>query len=92
MSQEPKPRTYGYWENMNHLIHRSEAEMSELEFMWGMRHANYPTRTAQDLEIADLKRENNAAFQRIQELSAALFDLGYDPTAKNYLATRSDKP
>lgn len=44
--------------------------------------ANYPTRTAQDLEIADLKRENNAAFQRIQELSAALFDLGYDPTAR----------
>jgi len=48
------------------------------EFMAG----NYPTRTAQDLEIADLKRENNAAFQRIEELSEALFNLGYDPTAK----------
>lgn len=45
-------------------------------------HPNYPTRTAQDLEIADLKRENNAAFERIQELSEALFNLGYDPTAK----------
>ena len=43
---------------------------------------NYPTRTAQDLEVADLKRENNAAFQRIQELSAELVRLGYDPTAK----------
>jgi hypothetical protein len=43
---------------------------------------NYPTRTAQDLEIADLKRENNAAFERIQELSAELVRLGFDPTAK----------
>ena len=43
---------------------------------------NYPTRTAQDLEIADLKRENNAAFERIQELSAELVRLGYDPTAR----------
>jgi hypothetical protein len=34
------------------------------------------------LEIADLKRENNAAFQRIQELSAELVRLGYDPTSK----------
>ncbi len=43
---------------------------------------NYSLRTAQDLEIADLKRENNAAFERIQELSQALVDLGFDPTAK----------
>ena len=44
--------------------------------------ANYPTRTAQDLEIADLKRENNAAFDRIKELSEELVRLGVDPTAK----------
>jgi hypothetical protein len=44
--------------------------------------SNYPTRTAQDLEIADLKRENNAVFERIQELSAELVRLGFDPTAK----------
>lgn len=43
---------------------------------------NYPTRTAQDLEIADLKRENNAAFERIRELSEELVRLGVDPTAK----------
>jgi hypothetical protein len=66
MSLEPKPRTKGYWENIK-LPPLSD---------------NYPTRTAQDLEIADLKRENNAAFQRIQELSDALYQLGYDPTAK----------
>jgi len=66
MSQEPKPRTPGYWEN---IIIPSPL-------------ANYPRRTAQDLENADLKRENNAAFQRIQELSEALFNLGYDPTSR----------
>lgn len=43
---------------------------------------NYPTLTAQDLEIEGLKRENDAAFQRIQELSAEIARLGYDPTAK----------
>jgi len=43
---------------------------------------NYPTKTKQDLEIEDLKRENDAAFQRIQELSNFLVSLGYDPTAK----------
>lgn len=43
---------------------------------------DYPSQTPQDLEIADLKRENNAAFDRIQELSQALVRLGYDPTAK----------
>ena len=52
------------------------------EFMAKGRKSNYPTRTAQDLEIADLKRENNAAFERIQELSAELVRLGFDPTAK----------
>ena len=41
---------------------------------------NYPSRTAQDLEIADLKRENNAAFEQIQKLSQMIVDLGYDPT------------
>lgn len=46
------------------------------------REMNYPSRTPQDLEIADLKRENNAAFELIQELSAALVALGYDPTSK----------
>ena len=43
---------------------------------------NYPTRTQEELLIADLKRENNAAFEKIQELSNALVALGYDPTAK----------
>ena len=43
---------------------------------------NYPLRTAHDLEIADLKRENNAAFDRIKELSEELVRLGVDPTAK----------
>lgn len=46
------------------------------------KESNYPTRTAQDLEIADLKRENNAAFELIQELSKALVKLGFDPTSK----------
>lgn len=66
MTQEPKPRTPGYWEMIK--------IPSPL--------ANYPRRTAQDLEIADLKRENNAAFDRIMELSAELVRLGYDPTAR----------
>ena len=43
----------------------------------------YPTKTKQDLEIEDLKRENEAAFQRILELSNFLVSLGYDPTAKD---------
>ena len=30
----------------------------------------------------DWKRDNNAAFDRIQELSQALVDLGFDPTKK----------
>lgn len=63
------PRVKGYWENMEYIIAHSPS-------------INYPTRTQQDLEIADLKRENNAAFQRIQELSDALYQLGYDPTAR----------
>jgi len=41
---------------------------------------HYPTKSAQDLRIEDLERENDAAFQRIQELSRALVDLGFDPT------------
>lgn len=41
---------------------------------------NYPAKSAQDLRIEDLERENEAAFQRIQELSRALVDLGFDPT------------
>jgi len=66
MSIEPKPRPPGYWENIK--------ISSPL--------VNYMTRTKQDLEIANLKRENNAAFQRIHELSDALYQLGYDPTAR----------
>jgi len=41
---------------------------------------NYPTKTAQDLIIEDLQRENDAALEKIQQLSRALFDLGFDPT------------
>lgn len=40
----------------------------------------WPIKTAQDLKIEDLQRENDAAFERIQKLSAALVSLGYDPT------------
>ncbi len=43
---------------------------------------NYEKMTAKDLLIADLKRENDSAFERIKELSAELVRLGYDPTAK----------
>lgn len=52
---------------------------------------NYPIRTAQDLEIADLKRENNAAFERIQELSEALFNLGYDPRRRRVSKSREHR-
>ena len=64
----PKP---GHWD-----------DISDGARIWVDDNPNYPTRTAQDLEIADLKRENNAAFERIQELSAELVRLGFDPTAK----------
>jgi len=66
MIQSNNTRPIGYWETTK-------------------RHyplANYPPRTAKDLEIDDLKRENEAAYQRIQELSAELVRLGYDPTSK----------
>tara|TARA_R110000737_G_C14539383_1_gene478699 strand:- start:143 stop:589 length:447 start_codon:yes stop_codon:yes gene_type:complete len=43
---------------------------------------NYPIITDKDLTIADLKRENEAAFERIKELSIEMVLLGYDPTAK----------
>lgn len=41
---------------------------------------NYPTKSIQDLFIEDLQRENDAAFERIQKLSKALLELGFDPT------------
>jgi len=41
---------------------------------------NYPTKTAQDLIIEDLQRENDAALEKIEALSRALVDLGFDPT------------
>jgi hypothetical protein len=66
MIQSNNTRPIGYW------------EITKRPYLL----ANYPPRTAKDLEIADLKRENNAAFQRIQELSAELVRLGYDPTSK----------
>lgn len=40
----------------------------------------WPLKSEQDLKIEDLQRENDAAFERIQKLSKALVDLGYDPT------------
>lgn len=43
---------------------------------------NYPSLSKQDLRIADLERENDAAFEKIKELSEALVALGYDPTSK----------
>lgn len=42
--------------------------------------ANYPTRSRLELENEDLRSENDAAFQKIQQLSEALVALGYDPT------------
>lgn len=42
--------------------------------------SNYPPRTADELRIEDLKRENDAAFARIKELSQMIVNLGYDPT------------
>jgi len=47
---------------------------------------NYPTLSEKDLRIADLERENEAAFERIQELGAELVRLGFDPTAKTQTA------
>jgi hypothetical protein len=41
---------------------------------------HYPTKSAQDLLIEDLRRENDAALEKIEQLSSALFDLGFDPT------------
>ena len=41
---------------------------------------HYPVKSAQDLLIEDLRRENDAAFEKIEALSRALVDLGFDPT------------
>lgn len=41
----------------------------------------YPFKSLQDRIIEDLRRENDAAFELIKDLSNALADLGYDPTA-----------
>ena len=41
---------------------------------------NYPTKSAADLRIEDLERENDAAMEKIEQLSRALVDLGFDPT------------
>jgi len=41
---------------------------------------HYPVKSAQDLLIEDLRRENDAALEKIEQLSRALFDLGFDPT------------
>ena len=41
---------------------------------------NYPTLSPKDLQIIDLKRENDAAFDEIVRLSKMIVDLGYDPT------------
>jgi hypothetical protein len=42
--------------------------------------SDYPTKSAQDLLIEDLRRENDAALEKIEQLSRALVDLGFDPT------------
>jgi hypothetical protein len=41
---------------------------------------HYPVKSAQDLLIEDLRRENDAALEKIEQLSRALVDLGFDPT------------
>ena len=85
------PRKYPTFEEQKKLITKECKDFAEkmdaiekpiIEKMMRQRRENYPSRTPQDLEIADLKRENNAAFELIQELSAALVALGYDPTSK----------
>lgn len=40
----------------------------------------FPVKSAKDLKIEDLELENAAAFRKIQILSRAIFELGYDPT------------
>jgi hypothetical protein len=41
---------------------------------------HYPTKSSADLRIEDLQSENDAALEKIEALSRALVDLGYDPT------------
>lgn len=41
---------------------------------------NYPTKTAEQLQIETLERENDAAFEKIVKMSRALADFGIDPT------------
>jgi hypothetical protein len=41
---------------------------------------DYPIKSAADLRIEDLQRENDAALEKIEALSSALVDLGFDPT------------
>ncbi len=41
---------------------------------------HYPVKAAADIRIETLQRENDAAFEKIRQLSRALVDLGYDPT------------
>jgi len=41
---------------------------------------NYPTKTPEQLRIETLERENDAAFEKICQLSKALAEFGIDPT------------
>lgn len=56
---------------------RLEFESLRMHIIDQMR---FPVKSVQDLMIEDLQAENEAAFQLIQRLSRALYDLGYDPT------------
>ena len=71
------------WISADEMPDRKATDDDVEKAIASINHAtDYPTRTAQDLEIADLKSENNAAFERIYDLSLALFNIGYDPTEK----------
>jgi hypothetical protein len=41
---------------------------------------DYPTKSVADLRIEDLQRENDAALEKIEQLSRVLVYLGFDPT------------
>lgn len=77
------------WERMTNQQKTEWAEESEalaseilecLKFQCKQDLPNYQTTTAEERMIEDLRRENNAAFRRIQQLSEAIVTLGYDPT------------
>jgi len=60
------------------LVARLEKEVEEDQSRFSPE--SYPTKSVADLRIEDLQRENDAALEKIEQLSRALVDLGFDPT------------